>query len=57
MNDMDMNGNMGYGGCNLQFRWEDNNCKTNNIKCDNNTPSSMNTTKAPALTRMQQIHC
>ena len=40
MNNMDMDGNMGYGGdCNLGFDWEDNDCAANNIKCDDNTPS------------------
>ena len=39
MNDMDTNGNMGYGGdCHSRFGLEDNGCATNNIKCDDNTP-------------------
>ena len=38
MNDMGINGNMGYGGdCKSQFGLEDNGCATNDIKCDNNT--------------------
>ena len=40
MDNMDTNGNMGYGGdCNSRFELEDNGCATNNIKCDDNTPS------------------
>ena len=40
MNAMDTSGNMSYGSdCNSRFWFQDNGCATNNIKCDDNTPS------------------